>query len=110
MTGGKDIFLWGGAYIVCMLKVYVPKYYKVKEGQSLKEIARAFCVAERLLVKCNGLKSEPFAGQILVIPNERGNVYTAREGDTMALLCGSEENFARKNGGDVLYLGMRVIL
>lgn len=93
-----------------MLKVRVPKYYKVKEGQSLREIAETFCVAERLLAKENGLTKQPFAGQVLKIPLERGNVYTAREGDSKALLCGSEENFVRKNGTDVLYLGMRVIL
>ena len=86
------------------------KYYKVKTGQTLKEIADAFCVAERLLVKENGLTCEPPVGRVLKIPAERGNVYTARAGDTPALLCGSEENFVRKNGTGLLYPGMRVIL
>ena len=76
----------------------------------MKEIAAAFCVSEFLLAKCNGLKTPPFAGQILFIPSEKGNAYIAKEGDTKALLCGSEENFARKNGTDVLYIGMRVVL
>ena len=76
----------------------------------MKEIAAAFCVSEFLLAKCNGLKEPPYVGQILLIPDERGNAYTVKQGDTKALLCGSVENFERKNGTDILYLGMRVIL
>ena len=84
------------------------RYYRVKKGQTLEEIAEYFSVSERLLVKENGLTEAPFAGQILTIPTERGNAYTVQEGDTKALLCGSEENFYRKNGTDVFYIGMRV--
>lgn len=93
-----------------MLRLEQRKFYRVQAGQSLQEIAKAFCVSEFLLAKCNGLKEPPFAGQILLIPNERGNAYIAKAGDTKALLCGSDENFERKNGTDILYLGMRVIL
>lgn len=93
-----------------MLKREIPKFYKVKRGQTLQEIAAAFCVAPRLLVKENRLKKEVWAGQILRIPEEVGNVYTARVGDTPALLCGSEENFRRKNGTDRLYPGMFAVL
>lgn len=93
-----------------MLRFEQRKFYKVKEGQTLKEIAAAFCVSEFLLAKCNRLQTPPFAGQILFIPAERGNAYIVKEGDTKALLCGSEENFERKNGTDILYLGMRVVL
>ncbi len=76
----------------------------------MREIARAFCVSEFLLAKLNGLTRQPAAGQVLEIPAERGNEYTARAGDTCELLCGSKENFKRKNGVDFLYIGMRVIL
>ena len=93
-----------------MLKAEKRKFYQVQAGQTLKEIACFFGVSEFLLAKCNGLKSPPFAGQILFIPSERGNAYIVKAGDSKALLCGSEENFKRKNGTDVLYLGMRVIL
>ena len=93
-----------------MLRLQQRKFYQVKVGQSLKEIAKAFCVSEFLLAKCNGLKSPPFAGQILLIPEARGNAYTVKAGDSKALLCGSVENFERKNGTDILYPGMRVIL
>ena len=82
----------------------------MKTGQTVADIAKAFCVSERLLVKENGLTEEPKAGQILKIPQERGNSYTAKAGDTKTLLCGSDENYRRKNGTDILYIGMRVIL
>ena len=93
-----------------MLKVRKTDYYKVKKGQTLFQIAEYFSVSEWLLVKENELTAPPSAGQILVIPKETGNVYIVREGDTKALLCGSEENYFRKNGTDVFYIGMRVIL
>lgn len=93
-----------------MLKTRKVEYYKVKKGQTLLQIAEYFSVSEWLLVKENELTAPPSAGQILVIPKETGNGYIVREGDTKALLCGSEENYFRKNGTDVFYIGMRVIL
>ncbi len=92
------------------LQLKIPKFYKVKKGQTLREIARAFCVAERALVAVNDLTAQPYAGQILRIPTTKGNAYTAREGDTKTLLCGSDETYKKKNGTNELYLGMRVIL
>ena len=91
-----------------MLKTVSRQYYQVKKGQSLQEIADYFSVAERLIIQENGLSAPPFAGQILVIPNERGNAYTVQEGDTKGLLCGGEENYRKKNGTDLFYIGMRV--
>ena len=85
-------------------------YYFVKSGQTVREIADFFCVAERLLVKENALKAQPHAGQILRIPQEKGNAYYVKAGDTKRLLCGSEENYAKKNGTNIIYIGMRVIL
>ncbi|MBQ7923717.1 MAG: LysM peptidoglycan-binding domain-containing protein [Clostridia bacterium] len=93
-----------------MLKLEQKEWYQVKEGQTLAQIASAFCVSARLLAKENGLRAEPNAGRILRIPQEQGNVYTVKERESKALLCGNEENFIRKNGTDILYLGMRVIL
>ena len=84
------------------------RYYRVKKGQTLAEIADYFSVSERLLAQENGLTEAPFAGQILTSPTERGNAYTVQEGDTKTLLCGSEENFYRKNGTDIFYIGMKV--
>ena len=86
------------------------KYYKVKEGQTVQSIAAYFSVSPYLLAKCNGLDSEPFAGRILQIPTERGHAYIVQEGDTKEKLCGNAENYARKNGTEVFYIGMRVVL
>jgi len=93
-----------------MLKTERQRYYKVKRGQSLGDIADYFSISEYLLAKINRLTEPPRAGQILRIPTECGNVYTVRAGDTKELLCGSEENYRKKNGTDVFYIGMRVIL
>lgn len=93
-----------------MLKTEQAKYYKVKKGQTLEEIAEYFSVSPYLLAKCNGLSEAPSAGIILEIPTEKGNFYIVQEGDSKSLLCGSEENYEKKNGTDVFYIGMRVIL
>lgn len=93
-----------------MLKTVQRKFYRVKEGQSLTQIADYFSVSERVLAKLNGLKTSPYAGQILRIPEERGNAYTVRAGDTKALLCGSEERYERLNGTEAFYIGMKVII
>ena len=88
----------------------IKRYYQVKSGQTLRDIAGAFCVSERLLAQENALTEEVFAGQILKVPSERGNAFTVQANQNKALLCGSEENFRKKNGWDTLYIGMRVIL
>lgn len=93
-----------------LLKKEKTNYHRVQKGQTLHQIATFFCVAERLLVKENHLKSEPVPGQILKIPEESGDIYYVKEGDTKRLLCGSEENYLKKNGTNILYIGMRVIL
>ena len=93
-----------------MLKLDSVQYYRVKEGQSLAQIAAAFSVSPRLLAKQNGLDAPPFVGQILCIPSDRGNAYVVRAGDTKTLLCGSEERFERLNGTSAFYIGMQVII
>ena len=93
-----------------MLKSERSKYYKVKEGQSLREIAEFFSVAEGLLIQENSLAHQPYAGALLKIPTEQGHAYIVQAGDTKELLCGGAENYRRKNGTDVFYIGMRVIL
>ena len=93
-----------------MLKTEQVKYYRVKEGQGVREIAEYYSVSPYLLARCNGLYEEPSAGVILEIPTQRGNFYTVQAGDTKILLCGSEENSEKRNGTDIFYIGMRVIL
>ena len=93
-----------------MLNTEKCRYYKVKAGQTLGEIAEYFSVSEYLLAKENHLRSPIFNGQILRIPKQYGNAYVVQAGDTKALLCGSEEEYYKKNGTDVFYIGMRVII
>ncbi len=76
----------------------------------MEDVAAYFCVSPYLLAKHNGLSAPIEAGKILKIPRERGNAYIVREGDTKVLLCGSEENFLRRNGTEVFYIGMNIIL
>ena len=93
-----------------MLSTPNKQFHTVREGQSLRNIAEYYAVSEYLLVQENGLLEEPFVGQVLKIPEERGNVYFVQEGDNKALLCGSAEEFRKRNGTDIFYIGMRVIL
>jgi hypothetical protein len=93
-----------------MLSTVCRQFHIVHRGQSLRKIAEYYSVSEYLLVQENGLKEEPFVGQILKIPAEKGNAYFVQEGDTKVLLCGSDERFKQKNGTDIFYIGMRVIL
>ena len=83
--------------------------HKVLHGQTLQAIAAAYCVGEWVLAQGNGLTEEVKAGQILRIPNARGNRYIARAGDEKGLLCGSKEKYEKKNG-PYLYPGQRVVL
>ena len=93
-----------------MLKTVQRQFYQVKKGQTLAEIADYFSVSQFLLVKVNHLSAPIYTGQVLKIPQESGNVYVVQEGDTKTLLCGDEETYRQKNGTDVFYIGMRVIL
>ena len=85
-------------------------FYKVKKGQTLKEIAQAFSCPERLIASCNDLTEEVKEGQVLLIPKAEGNLYTVRGGESKALLSGSEEKFFEKNGTHCLYPTQKVIL
>ncbi len=98
------------AYNGVMLKTVIPQFYKIKRGQTVKSVAEAFHLPECALIGFNGLKKEVWEGQILRIPNLRGNLYTVRAGDTKDLLSGSEENFEKKNMTSLLYPGMKVFL
>jgi hypothetical protein len=93
-----------------MLKTEQRQFYQVKKGQTLAEIADYFSVSAFLLARENHLESPPYTGQILYIPTQKGNAYTVQAGDTKTLVCGDEESYRAKNGTDVFYIGMRVIL
>lgn len=93
-----------------MLKIEIPRYYKVKQGQTVREIAEAFAMPPSLIVKENSLLQEAEEGQILLIPRDRGNLYTVKIGESKTLLCGSAENYERKNGTSVFYPYQKIFL
>ena len=97
------------AYDIQMLKTIKKRYHRVLRGQTLAEIATAYHVGEYALAKENGLEKEVQEGQVLRLPKERGNRYIVRAGDSKKLLCGSKENYEKRNGPH-LYLGQRVVL
>lgn len=92
------------------LKPLVPIVYRMKSGQTLASVARAFCVPVCLLARENGLTEEPSAGQVLKIPQNCGNEYRVKGGESRTLLCGSPENFFARNGTHALYPAQRVYL
>ena len=93
-----------------MLTLHRSQFYKVKTGQTLREIAEAFSIPQLLIVQENKITRPLQAGEILCLPNTQGNLYTAQAGDSKRLLCGSDENYTNRNGADVLYPTMRVFL
>ena len=92
------------------LSLVVPKYYRVKRGQTLSSVARAYNLPPVLLAKFNDLTEEVTEGQVLLIPQAEGNLYTVRGGESKTLLCGSPENFEQKNGTACFYIGQVVLI
>lgn len=83
--------------------------YRVKRGQTLCDVARAFCCPPSAVASLNALKEEPEEGRVLLIPPAR-DLYLVRGGESRTLLCGSEENFYARNGTSCLYPGQTVFL
>lgn len=79
------------------------EFYRVKKGQRVREIACAFGLPPRVLARENGLTEEAEEGQILKIPQERRNLYLVQGGESKTVLCGSAENFEKRNGTTRLY-------
>ena len=92
-----------------MLKLEIRQPYKVKWGQSLKTVAEECGTSAFAIVAQNDIKEELYEGQLLFLPNA-GNVYVVQAGDTKSLLCGGDKQFFEKNGTNVFYPGMRVLL
>ncbi len=91
------------------LSVLTPRYYRVKRGQTVEEIARTFRLPARLLASANSLTREAEEGQVLLVP-EGGNLYTVRGGESKTLLCGSPARFFTLNQTNCLYPGQTVLL
>ena len=87
----------------------IPKLYKVKRGQTIKMLASELSTTAYAIVGENHLIEELFEGQLIVLPRQ-GALYTVQAGDTKSLLCGSDEEYARKNRTQIFYPGMRALL
>ena len=92
------------------LELEQPSYYRLKKGQSLADVANVYGVPPRALAALNGLKEEPREGSVLQLPAERRDLYTVRGGESKTLLCGSAENFEKRNGTKCLNIGQTVWL
>ena len=92
-----------------MLQSKFSKFYKVKNGDTLFALSKQLHTTMYALIAENDIQKEVFEGQVLRLPPE-ACLYTVQVGDTKVLLCGGEQNYRRKNGTDVFYLGMRVRL
>ncbi|MDE6059844.1 MAG: LysM peptidoglycan-binding domain-containing protein [Clostridia bacterium] len=92
------------------LSICMPEFYRVKKGQTLREIAFTFGIPPRVLARENELSKEVYEGQVLRIPSCRGNLYTVRGGESKTLLCGSRENFEKRNGTKCLYPTQVIVL
>ena len=92
-----------------MLELENKKFHKVSYGETLEKISSVYCLPVREIVKENSLTGEVWTGQVLVLPEPKGNLYVAQAGESKRLLCGSEENYEKKNG-KVLYPGLKVWL
>ncbi|MBQ5926988.1 MAG: LysM peptidoglycan-binding domain-containing protein [Clostridia bacterium] len=88
----------------------IPPIYIVKKGQSVEEIAKAFDLPVSLIVAVNGLTAPVQAGDLLLIPQGSGNLYSVKAGEDKALLCGSEERYAEKNKTERFYPGQKIFL
>jgi hypothetical protein len=93
-----------------VLTVEIPQFYKVKRGQTVEKIAEAFALPACAIIGCNRLHEEVREGQILRIPDLKGNLYTVRAGDTKRLLFGNEADFEKRNMSTLFYTGMKVLI
>ncbi len=87
-----------------------PKFYRVKQGQSLQMIARVFRIPPRVLAEHNRLTGEPPAGSVLELPAERHDLYLVQGRESKTLLCGSKEAFESRNRTPFLFPGQLVWL
>lgn len=86
------------------------KYLRVKRGQRIGDIARAYGIPACVLSKENALQGEVYAGQVLSLGIKRHDLYTVKGGESKSLLCGSPERFEALNATKRIYPGQTVWL
>ena len=85
-------------------------FYRVKRGQTLRDIATAFACPERLIAGVNKLTEDVCEGDVLLLPEVEGNLYTVRGGESKRLLSGSEARCFEKNLTRCLYPTQKILL
>lgn len=90
-----------------MLELRRKKLHKVSDGETLESIAETYRLPVRDIAVENGLAQSIWVGQVLVLPERKGNLYTVQAGDSKPLLCGSKESYERLNG-KILYPTQKV--
>ncbi len=91
------------------LTLHRPARCRVKRGQTLVSIARAYFLPPRVLAAANALSGEPEEGEVLFVPGG-GDLYRVQGGETKELLAGSGRAFEQKNCTKWLYPGQEVLL
>ena len=61
------------------------RYYTVKKGDNLKEIASEYNIDYKLLLKLNGLESNDYIypNQTIILPKEGVSLYLTKDNDTI---------------------------
>ena len=92
-----------------MLELEKKKLHKVSTGETIEKIAKTYRIPVRSLLLENGLNEEVWVGQVLVLPQRQGDLYTVQAGDSKELICGSIESYEAKNG-KIIYPTLKVWL
>lgn len=107
---GKHLFMCARIAWRVKLLLKEQSVYRVKKGQTLNDLQNAFCIPARLIAIENALTEELRGGEVLFIPEAKGNLYVVRGGESKTLLCGSEERFFEKNKTNCLYPAQKILL
>ncbi len=93
-----------------MLRIIENHYYRLKTGDTLSLVAKAYKIPECALIGLNGLTEEPWAGYLLKLPSKEYSLYTVQAGDSKKNLCGSEERYRALNFTDEFFIGMKILI
>lgn len=78
--------LTGNQLVLPRIKNEIFKYYTVKKGDNIYEIAKKNNMDYNTLLKINGLEKEEFIypNQTLLLPRNNNSIYLTKEGDTLS--------------------------
>ena len=88
--------------------------YEIREGDTAASVSAEYGVLPQDIASANGFKDFPSVGNLIVIPEKAGEIYTVQAGETLASLCGkfgmSETEFCRLNNCAYVYPTQRVYI